>query len=210
MGILDSVFSKKKEEKGNEAAKTKPVEDADSLLKSGVRFYNDGNYEKAEFEFRHVLNLHPKHVEAHYYLGKIHESKIHGEDDFETMEEAMNEHQEAIKIDPAFLNAHISLGRLYVRSGFYEGAIRELEEAVRINSNSPEAHTAMGEALYTIGAGREVKVEHPSGMGATSDFRGAKEYFKKAIDEFNQAIEIEPSLAQKLQPIIEKASQRVK
>jgi len=47
-------------------------------------------------------------------------------------------------------------------------------------------------------------------MGATSDFRGAKEYFKKAIDEFNQAIEIEPSLAQKLQPLIEKASQRVK
>ncbi len=208
MGILESIFSKKNEEKGNERSKKKPVEDTDFLFKSGVRFYIEENYEKAEFEFRRVLMLHAEHLEAHYYLGKIYESKIQNDEDFDTMEEAMNEYQEVLKIDPSYVKARVSLGRIYLRSGFYEGAIRELEEALRIHPDSPEAHAVMGEALYTIGAGRAVKVEHPSGMGATSDFRGAKEYFKKAIDEFNQAIELEPSLAQKLQPLIEKASKR--
>jgi hypothetical protein len=46
-------------------------------------------------------------------------------------------------------------------------------------------------------------------MGATSDFRGAKEYYKKAIEEFDQAIKLEPSLAQKLQPLIEKAGRKM-
>ncbi|MCI0453490.1 MAG: tetratricopeptide repeat protein [Candidatus Dadabacteria bacterium] len=210
MGILDPVLNKKKDDKANETAKTKPVEDADSLFKSGKELYNTGDYLKAELEFRRALSLNPNLKDARYYLGKIYESRIERDDDFETMEEAMNEYQEVLKIDPSFISAHISLGGLYIKSGFYEGAIRELEEALRINPNSPEAHAAMGEALYTIGSGREVKVEHPSGMGATSDFRGAKEYFKKAIDEFNHAIRLEPSLAQRLQPIIEKASQRVK
>jgi tetratricopeptide (TPR) repeat protein len=205
MGILDSVFDRKKV---NEEAKTEPVEDADSLLKAGIKNFNAGNYEKAELEFRRVLSSNSNREDAHYYLGMIYQSRIEGDDDFERIEEAMNEYKEIIKIDPSYISARIRLGGLYIKSGFYEGGIRELEEALKIDPNSPEAHAAMGEALYTIGAGREVKVEHPSGMGATSDFRGAKEYFKKAIDEFNQAIKLEPSLAQKLQPLIEKASRR--
>ncbi|HEY7534561.1 MAG TPA: hypothetical protein VH878_01285, partial [Thermodesulfobacteriota bacterium] len=109
MGILDSVFNKKKNEKVNDTTKTKPVEDANSLLKSGVQFFNDGNYDKAEIEFRRVLNLNLNHEEAHYYLGKIHESKIESDDDFETMEKAMSEYQEVTKIDRSHIGAHISL-----------------------------------------------------------------------------------------------------
>jgi tetratricopeptide (TPR) repeat protein len=232
MGILDSVFGKKKdvreslgqgsstklttdsgqtqEERGKEAIKTEPIDDSISPFKSGVRFYNSGDYGKAEDEFRRILRVNPGHREARYYLGRIYEHKVQNDDDFETIEEAMSEYQEAIKIDPNYVDARIRLGGLYVKSGFYEGAMRELEEALRINPDSPEAHAAMGNACYTIGTGKEVKVEHPAGVGATSDFRGAKEYYKKAIEEFNRAIKLAPALSDKLQPLIERASQKVK
>ncbi|MGE5445257.1 MAG: tetratricopeptide repeat protein [Ignavibacteriales bacterium] len=210
MGILDSVFGKKNEEKIKEPVKVQPVDDSISLFNSGVQFYDSGNYERAEDELRKLLRLNPGHKQAHYYLGRICESRMQGDDDFETMEEAMNKYQEAIKVDPNYIDAHIRLGGLYVKSGFYEGAMRELEEALRINPSSAEAHAAMGDACYTIGIGKEIKVEHPAGVGATSDFRGAKEYYKKAVEEFNEAIKLSPHLADKLQPLIQRARQKSK
>jgi tetratricopeptide (TPR) repeat protein len=210
MGTLNSLFGKKKEEKTKEPTKGQIVDDSISLFHSGVQFYDSGNYGRAEDELRKLIRLNPGHKEAHYYLGRICESRMQGDDDFETMEEGMNRYQEAIKIDPNYIDAHIRLGGLYVKSGFYEGAMRELEEALRINPDSGEAHAAMGDACYTIGMGKEIKVEHPAGMGATSDFRGAKEYYKKAGEEFNEAIKLAPHLAEKLQPLIQKAGQKAK
>lgn len=210
MGILDSVFGKKREEKIKEPMKAEPVDNSISLFNSGVQFYDIGNYGRAEGEFRKLLRLNHEHKEAHYYLGRIYESRVQGDDDFETMEEAMNKYKEAIKIDPNYMDAHIRLGGLYVKSGFYEGAMRELEEALRINPDSSEAHAAMGDACYTVGMGKEIKVEHPAGVGATSDFRGAKEYYKKAVEEFNEAIKLAPHLADKLEPLIQRAGQKAK
>lgn len=210
MGILDSVFGTKKEGKVKEHVKAQPVDDSISFFNSGVQFYDSGNYGRAEDEFRKLVGLNPKHKEAHYYLGRIYESRVQGDDDFETMEEAMNEYQEAIEVDPNYINAHIRLGGLYVMSGFYEGAMRELEKALGIDPDSAEAHAAMGDACYTIGMGKEIKVEHPASMGATSDFKGAKEYYKKAVEEFNEAIRLAPLLADKLQPLIQRASQKAK
>lgn len=210
MGILNSVFGKKREEKIKEPMKAEPVDNSISLFNSGVQFYDIGNYGRAEDEFRKLLRLNQGHKEAHYYMGRIYESRVQGDDDFETMEEAMNRYKEALKIDPNYMDAHIRLGGLYVKSGFYEGAMRELEEALRINPDSSEAHAAMGDACYTIGMGKEIKVEHPAGVGATSDFRGAKEYYKKAVEEFNEAIKLAPHLADKLQPLIQKAGQKAK
>src|SRR5919108_3379405 len=114
MGILDSVFGKKKEERVKEPVKAQPIDDSISLFNSGIQFYDSGNYERAEDEFRKLLRLNPGHREAHYYLGRICESRVQGDDDFETMEEAMNRYQEAIKIDPSYIDAHIRLGGLYV------------------------------------------------------------------------------------------------
>ncbi len=210
MGILDSVLGKKKEGKIEEHLKPEQIDDPVSLFRLGVQLYNRVEYGKAEDEFRKLLRLNLAHKEAHYYLGRIYESRVKSDDDFEAMEEAMREYQEAIKIDQSYVDAHIRLGGLYVKSCFYEGGMRELEEALRINPNLSEAHAAMGNACYTIGTAKEVKVEHPAGVGAASDFRGAKEYYKKAIEEFNQAINLAPDLSAELQPLIQRAGQKVK
>lgn len=210
MGILDAVFGVKKEEKIKEREKVQPVDDSSSLFNSGVQFFDVGDFERAEDEFGKLLRLKAGHKEAHYYLGRIFENRVKDEDDFETMEEAMNSYQKAIKIDPNYIEAHIRLGGLYVKSGFYEGAMRELEEALRIDPDSAEAHAAMGDACYKIGTGKEIKVEHPAGVGATSDFRGAKEYYKKAAEEFSEALKLAPHLADTLQPLIQRAGQKAK
>jgi tetratricopeptide (TPR) repeat protein len=210
MGILDSVLGKKKEGKIKEHLKPEQINDPVSLFDLGVQLYNGVEYGRAEDEFGKLLRLNPAHKEAHYYLGRIYESRVKSDDDFEAMEEAMREYQEAIKIDQSYIDAHIRLGGLYVKSGFYEGGMRELEEALRINPDLPEAHAAMGNACYTIGTAREVKVEHPAGVGATSDFKGAKEYYKKAIEEFSQAINLALGLSEDLLPLIQRAAQKIK
>ncbi|MER3445400.1 MAG: hypothetical protein C4291_00560 [Candidatus Dadabacteria bacterium] len=210
MGIIDSIFGKKKEEKIKDPVKLWSADNPIALFNSGIQFYDSGNYGRAEDEFRKLLRLNPEHKEAHYYLGRIYEIRAQDNEDFESMEEAMNKYQEAIKIDPDYIDARIRLGGLYVKSGFYEGAMRELENALRINPNSAEAHAAMGNAYYTIGMGKEIKVEHPAGVGATSDFKGAKEYYRRAVEEFNEAIRLAPHLSDKLLPLIQKVSQKAR
>lgn len=210
LGILDSIFGKRKEGKTKGPVEPREVGDTITLFNSGTQFYDSGDYRRAEDEFRKLLRLNPGHKEAYYYLGRIYESRAQDNEDFESIEEAMNNYQAAIKIDPDYIDAHIRLGELYVKSGFYEGAMRQLEEALRIDPYSAEAHAAMGNAYYTIGMGKEIKVEHPAGVGATSDFKGAKECYRRAIEEFNEAIRLAPHLADKLQLLIQKASQKAK
>lgn len=210
MGILDSVFGIKREEKIKEHDNAEPFDDSSLLFNTGVQFFDRGDFESAEAEFGKLLRLKAEHKEAHYYLGRIFENRVQDEDDFETMEEAMKMYQKAIKIEPNYIDAHIRLGGLYVKSGFYEGAMRELEQALRIDPDSAEAHAAMGDACYKIGTGKEIKVEHPAGVGATSDFRGAKDYYKKALEEFNEALKLAPHLADRLQPLIQRAGQKAK
>ncbi|MEM4408670.1 MAG: tetratricopeptide repeat protein [Candidatus Caldarchaeum sp.] len=208
MGLLDIIrFMRKK--KPSQVASQRGEADLDGLLQEAIAEYNSSSYDKAELILREIIKVHPNSAEAHYYLGLVLE-QVSREEDFETLEEAMGEFRKVISLVPNHVDSRIRLGALNLKGGFFEGAIRELEEAISIDPSSAEAHAALGEAFYRISLAKEVRVEHPTGLGATTDFRGAKEYLEKALGEFNTALELDEGLAGRISPMVERIKAKLR
>ncbi|PYV25963.1 MAG: hypothetical protein DMG27_08270 [Acidobacteria bacterium] len=53
----------------------------------------------------------------------------------------------AIKLDPAFPDAHLELGALYANQRSYPDAIREYERAIRLDPSLPDAHYRLAQAF---------------------------------------------------------------
>ena len=49
----------------------KEINHIDANLNMGLIFYNEKNYERAEFYFNKVINLNSNHIDAHYHKGLI-------------------------------------------------------------------------------------------------------------------------------------------
>jgi len=211
MGILSFLFGNKKSDNAAAYAdERRETLDVKELFQSAVSSFAEGAYDLAEQGFAGVLEIDADHVDSHYYLGRILEERASGEDDFDAVEGAMDRYREVLAGNPNHLDARIRLGMLNIRGGFYEGALRELDEAVRIDPQSPIAHAKLGKAHYAIAIAREVKVEHPTGLGATTDFKGSKEGFKRALDELRRAIKLDNDLEEELSPMMERIGKRVK
>jgi tetratricopeptide (TPR) repeat protein len=86
----------------------------------------------------------------------------------ELADQALEEFQQAIKIDPNYAQAHYELGVLYQEKEDYEAAFRELKQAVKLNPDHADAHFRLGLIYQTL--------------------RG----YKQALDEFDEVIRINP------------------
>src|SRR5947207_6568006 len=53
----------------------------------------------------------------------------------------------AIKLEPAFPDAHLELGALYANQRRYPEAIREYERAIKLDPSLPDAHYRLAQAL---------------------------------------------------------------
>jgi len=60
---------------------------------------------------------------------------------------ALREYQEAVRIDPNNVDAHIGAGRALGEKGERDAALAEFKEAIRLNPDSAEAHNGMGWVL---------------------------------------------------------------
>lgn len=67
------------------------------------------------------------------------------------MEEALNELQKAIQLDPDNADAHFYLGGFYHEVDALTTAIEEFQEVLRINPDYPRIHTALGNVYYERG-----------------------------------------------------------
>ncbi len=137
-------------------------------------------------------------------------SGIKDDEDFENIEGAMIAFREVVRADTSHIDARIRLGMLNLKSGFYESALRELEEVLNIAPESAQAHAGLGEAFYTIALGKEVKIEHPTGLGATRDIKGSKDYFKRVLEEFNKAISLDKKMSERLSKTVSRAERNIK
>jgi tetratricopeptide (TPR) repeat protein len=64
--------------------------------------------------------------------------------------EAVKYFNEALRVKPDFVDAHVNIGYILVFQGKLDEAIVHLAEALRINPNSAEAHYYLGQALMQM------------------------------------------------------------
>lgn len=120
-------------------------------------------------------------------------------------EEAVRELNEALRLNPDYIEVHNNLGVTYDRVGMPDEAVNELKEALKLNPNYTEAHCNLGNIYarsgrYEEAAGElhealrinpELAIAH-NNLGNIYAFQKRNE---EAIQEFKEALRINPDYA---------------
>ena len=92
-------------------------------------------------DFRQVVDLDPKNVDAHYYIGTlqlwIEQHKL-AEETF----------QKVIQLDPKYKGVHTQLGKLAEREQNWKKAIQLYEKEIAIDDKAIEAYQRLGDLYY--------------------------------------------------------------
>jgi tetratricopeptide (TPR) repeat protein len=105
-------------------------------LQLGWVYYSSLEGEKARAEFERVIETSPSAM-AFLYLGLT-------EIGLGRSEPAVQSLREAIRLEPALLDAHVALGQVLARAGRDEEAQPVLVRALELDGNSAEAHFQLG------------------------------------------------------------------
>ena len=139
------------------------LEKAVRLFHEAYRLQMEGRLDEAAELYRQSIHSHPT-AEAHTFLGWTYSFQ-------QRYEEAIAECERAIAVDPEFGNPYNDIGAYLINLGRFDEAIPWLERATRARR-----YEAYHYAHYNLG-----RVYLYKGM------------LKKAVEEFEQALAIEPN-----------------
>jgi TolB-like protein/DNA-binding winged helix-turn-helix (wHTH) protein/Tfp pilus assembly protein PilF len=119
------------------------------LIKQGNGL-NDQALKKAQQYFQQAINADPKFAPAYVGMANAHISLARGSSkDWETAERSA---RKAIEIDPAYSEAHDTLGGIRLhRSWDWAGAEEEIRNAIALNPNSADGHRSQCSLLSSLG-----------------------------------------------------------
>jgi tetratricopeptide (TPR) repeat protein len=138
------------------------------------------------------------YAEAHYEVGTalLQEGRV---------QEAVNEYERALRIDPDYGQPHGNLGIALIRLGRVEEGIEQCEQALRLNPDYAEAHNNMGAALEQAGRIQEAIVHYQQALRIKPDYAEAHKNLgsalgrmgklPEAIGQFEEAMRIKPDYA---------------
>ncbi len=101
-------------------------------LKRGMEYFDQGNYDKARVEFKNVIQIDPKDVEAHYRLGLTLEK-------LQDWRGAVGQFLAALELDERHTEARVHLGQIYLLAGNLDKAAEQADAALLHDPQSPEA-----------------------------------------------------------------------
>ena len=133
-----------------ELARKRPIAATHVLIGRTYRDY--GEHAKARAELRKALALDPRARRAHYYLGMV--AAI---EDLASLDVAISEFQEELKIAPDDLATNLSLGLALVMARRYQEAVPPLTKAVRWEPPQASAFHFLGRALVALERPAEAK-----------------------------------------------------
>ncbi len=183
---IDAGFyeQKKKEQKENDQYLKNPSSD-DETSKHIVQYYSS---------FHVTSGIGLSH-NIHNNLGMAY-------DRAEMCENAIEEFNEAIKLDPGYIEVLNNLAVTYNRMGLVDEATERLMEALRLRPGYPEAHCNLGNIYSSMGRFGEALAEfeaalifHPYnalvhyGMG---NVYAEQEKLSDAIIEFQETLKLDP------------------
>ncbi|HEY9206999.1 MAG TPA: tetratricopeptide repeat protein [Candidatus Methanoperedens sp.] len=120
-------------------------------------------------------------------------------------DEAIEELQCALKLDPGYIEAHNNLAIIYEHTGRIDEAIAELEHALRLNPQFAEAHCNLGNVYAGAGRLEEgikelkeallIKPGYAPAHNALGNIFAEQGKEQDAIEKFQEAIKIDPAYA---------------
>jgi tetratricopeptide (TPR) repeat protein len=134
-------------------------ERAATHLQKGHDYFAAGDFDKARIEYKNVLQIEPKNVDALFSMGKIFEKNL-------DMGKAAQHYLKVVDLDPNYAEANRDLGFLYLGAGQLDKAQEYADTAKRLDPNDTGVLTLLG----TIKA-RE------------KDYLAAESFAKQALDK---------------------------
>ncbi len=155
-----------------------------AYLERGMQLVEEGNYEKAQLEFKNALQIDPKDAGAHYQLGLTLEKL--GE-----WRPAMSQFLATIKLDEKHVDAHIHAGQIYLLGNALDMALVEAETAVASAPDNVDALVLRGGIKAKSGdisggfsdglAALKIDSGHVNGIALVSSLHLSKQDHAKAL-----------------------------
>ncbi|MGI9066148.1 MAG: protein kinase domain-containing protein [Pyrinomonadaceae bacterium] len=168
------------------AAAMKALEIDDTLAEAHTSLahalLHNWEWEKAESEFKRAVELNPNDADAHNFYGEYLRVMGRGEQaisaqkraqeldplsmNFSTggalyfarrYDQAIDQCQKALEMDPNFFLAHYTLGQAYEQKGMFDEAITALQRAVELSPDNIEMLAGLGRVLAVAGRREEAR-----------------------------------------------------
>ena len=111
-----------------------------------------GDFDEAESQFLHAIELRPSFAASHAQLGRVYVEA-------DKLSDAVAALQLAVEKAPANAFGHVLLARIAMRQEQYDKAIRHGLDALQRDPDHGQAHAILGQA-YAHTANRELAVAH--------------------------------------------------
>jgi serine/threonine protein kinase/Flp pilus assembly protein TadD len=111
-----------------------------------ARYDLPGNIDHAITSLTEAVRIDSNYARAFAALGQAHWRRAVRESSTSEAQLALENIENAIRLDPVLVDAHVKRGEIYSESGRSEDAIRELESVLRTAPQNAEAHRALGRA----------------------------------------------------------------
>ena len=155
------------------------LEQAEFYFKEGYRLQMGDDLEGAIAAYKRSIELYPT-AEAHTFLGWAY--SFQGR-----IEEAINECETAIRIDPDFGNPYNDIGVYLIEKGEYDEAIPWLEKAMVAKRYEPRhyPHMNMGRVLVRKGQYQEAIRELKKALAIEPNYPAARLELHKLLGMLN-------------------------
>ncbi len=111
-----------------------------------ARYDLTGNVDRAIASFTDATRLDPKYALAYAALGQARWRKAKMDSDPGQAQQARDDIETAIRLDPRLVEARVKLGEIFSESGQVEEAIQQEHQALQMAPDNAEAYRALGQA----------------------------------------------------------------
>jgi len=169
--------------------------DFQAYLERGLEYYNLGQYEEANHDFKRAIELAPQNSHA-YFLKGLADLALN------RLPSAIEDLDRALGLDPGNFEAYYQRGYVYYLLGDYQSAAADFTQAIVLGLDEMDAYGYRGDCFYYLGDyARAVEdygsyiILNPSSAPAfcrRGDALRFLERFTEAMGDYSQAIAIDP------------------
>lgn len=169
---------------------------AEKYLRSGEKFFDQGDYQSASIQLRRSLQQNPRSADAHYRLALTYLRLRQWQD-------AYKELQQSIAVDPNFVPAHLELAALELAARQTSDARQQIEDVLSKDANNVDGHLLLGQmavsekdytqALREFESVQRVAPNNPVAFMKAGDTYVLMNRYPEAIQALHRAIEADRS-----------------
>ena len=152
---------------------TSPEPSAQELFDSGMRAFNQEQYQVALSNFEQAVMKSPGFVDAQFYAG-LSAWKLN------MVERAKRSFLDALRLDANHVKTREALGILYYSTGEFDRARQQLEAARSLNSVNPEVYLDLGRIYVMEGRCPEALQVFEKGLQVDSSYLPLKNEYDAA------------------------------